>query len=253
MQVAVVTVGDEILAGDILNTNAQWLCERLDERGVGVERVTVVPDRVADIARVVNEYRADYDAVVVTGGLGPTHDDLTMEGVAAAFGRDVVEHPEAVAWLADERGYARSGLADGTTDLPAGARVLHNEVGVAPGAVVESVYVLPGVPEEMEAMFATVADEFAGPDRHVRTVTAAEPESALVDRIEAVRERFDVTVGSYPGEVVRLKLTAADPETVEAAAEWLRERVTRPDDDGAGATPSDDPDADTATSGDGDA
>ncbi len=81
MNVAVVTVGDELLAGRTTNTNATWLCERLVERGVSVERVTTVPDRIGDIARVVNEYRAEYDAVIVTGGLGPTHDDVTMEGV----------------------------------------------------------------------------------------------------------------------------------------------------------------------------
>ncbi|MFW6000537.1 MAG: molybdopterin-binding protein, partial [Halorubrum sp.] len=86
MNAAVVTVGDELLDGDTENTNATWLCDRLDARGVTVRRVTVVPDEVSQIARVVNEYHAEYDAVIVTGGLGPTHDDVTMEGVAAAFG-----------------------------------------------------------------------------------------------------------------------------------------------------------------------
>src|SRR6056297_4324598 len=109
MRVALVTVGDELLAGDTVNTNAAWLGSRLAERGATVERVTVVPDRLADIARVVNEYRAEYDAVVVTGGLGPTHDDLTMEGVAAALGRDLEEHDEALAWLAAD-GYSRDDL-----------------------------------------------------------------------------------------------------------------------------------------------
>ena len=89
MRVAVVTVGDELLSGDTANTNATWLCRRLTERGVEVERVLTVPDAVSDIAQVVNESLAAYDAVVVTGGLGPTHDDLTMEGVAAAVGREV--------------------------------------------------------------------------------------------------------------------------------------------------------------------
>jgi len=86
MRVALVSVGDELLTGDTVNTNAAWLGRELSDRGVAVERTTVVPDRTADIARVVNEYHAEYDAVVVTGGLGPTHDDVTIEGVAAAFG-----------------------------------------------------------------------------------------------------------------------------------------------------------------------
>jgi len=225
MRVALVTVGDELLSGDTVNTNASWLCDRLDARGVAVERVTTVPDRIADIARVVNEYHAEYDAVLVTGGVGPTHDDVTMDGVATAFGRDVVPNPDAVAWVDDHGDYAAADLTEGTTHLPAGARFLPNPEGVAPGAAVDGVYVFPGVPAEMKAMFESVAAEFEGERRYVEIVRTSEPESALLDRLDAVRERFDVTVGSYPGDDVRLKVTAADVETAAAAAAWLRERV----------------------------
>ncbi|MFC7226228.1 molybdopterin-binding protein [Salinirubellus salinus] len=228
MEVALVTVGDELLSGDTLNSNAAWLGRRLHERGVTVERSTTVPDRVADIARVVNEYRAEYDAVLVTGGLGPTHDDLTMEAVAAALGRPVEESAEALAWLEEHGGYASDDLAKGTADLPAGARVLHNTVGVAPGCVVDDVYVFPGVPDEMKAMFEGVAEEFSGEIQHVSVVPAAEPESALLDRIETLRESFDVKVGSYPGEFVRVRLEGEEDE-VERAAAWLRDRVEAPE------------------------
>jgi molybdenum cofactor synthesis domain-containing protein len=226
MQVALVTVGDELLAGETVNTNATWLAERLTARGVDTERITTVPDRVSDIARVVNEYHAEYDAVVVTGGLGPTHDDITMDGVAYAFGRDLEENEAALSWLETHGGYANEDLAEGTVDLPANARPLHNTVGVAPGCVIESTYVLPGVPEEMKAMFENIESEFSGTIRHVETVVADEPESALVDRFEELRERFDVTVGSYPGEYVRVKIRGTDEAVVEEAAEWLAERVT---------------------------
>jgi len=219
-----VTVGDELLSGDTANTNATWLSRRLTERGVSVERVTTVPDRVADIARVVNEYRAEYDAVVVTGGLGPTHDDVTVEGVAAAFGRDLERSEAVLEWLEREGGYTRADLTEGTADLPRGARPLHNEVGVAPGCVVESAYVLPGVPAEMEAMFESVAEEFSGTVEHVEELVVDEPESALVGRFELLRDRFDVGVGSYPGDGVRVRLYGEDPETVRTAADWLRER-----------------------------
>ncbi len=226
MECAVVTVGDELLAGRTTNTNATWLCARLRERGVRVERITTVPDRVSDIARVVNEYRAEYDAVLVTGGLGPTHDDVTMEGVGAALGRPVEESAEALKWLTAEGGYVREDLASGTADLPEGARPLHNEAGVAPGAVLENVYVLPGVPEEMKAMFEAIEGEFSGEEIHREVVVADEPESALLDRLAEVRTEFSVTVGSYPGDSVRVSIEGGDEDEVAAAADWLRARVT---------------------------
>ena len=230
MRVALVSVGDELLSGETVNTNAAWLGSELSDRGVSVERTTVVPDRTPDIARVVNEYHAEYDAVVVTGGLGPTHDDLTIEGVAAAFGRDVVESEEALAWLEEHGGYTRDDLTADTGQIPEGARVLPNHEGVAPGCVVLNCYVLPGVPAEMKRMFEEVADEFVVGTRHVEVVETTEPESALLDRLEAVRERFPVKVGSYPGDGVRVRFSGSDDDPVTEAAEWFAERVERPDD-----------------------
>ena len=223
MNAAIVTVGDELLVGDTENTNATWLCGRLADRGVPVRRVTVVPDEVAEIARIVNEYYAEYDVVIVTGGLGPTHDDVTMDAIAAAFGRELVRNETAAEWLA-ERGYSADDLTAETTHLPADSRPLSNEAGVAPGAVVESVYVLPGVPKEMKAMFESIADEFEGTPTHTVTVDVDEPESALLERFTELQELFDVSVGSYPGESVRVKITATSVEEAERAAEWVRER-----------------------------
>ncbi len=227
MKVALVTVGDEILDGDTVNTNAAWLGRQLADRGVDVERVTVVPDRTAEIARVVNEYRAAYDAVIVTGGLGPTHDDLTMEGVAAALGTTLEESAAAAEWLAGD-GYAAGDLAAGTTLLPAGAQLLPNPEGVAPGCVIDGVYVLAGVPEEMKAMWAEVAEDFSGEPKYVEVVRADEPESALLDRVADARNRFDIDIGSYPGETVRLRVKGRDEAAVADAAAWLRERVAAP-------------------------
>ncbi len=224
MNVAIVAVGDELLSGDTVNTNAAWLGKRLTERGADVERVTVVPDRIADIARVVNEYAAEHDAVIVTGGIGPTHDDITMDGVAAAVGRSLETNETVLEWLTDERDYIRSDLTDGTADLPAGARPLHNMTGVAPGCVVENIYVLPGVPEEMRAMFESVASAFTGERRYTGSLVIGEPESALIERLRELQERFGVKVGSYPGDNVRVKIESTDEETVDEAVSWLRER-----------------------------
>jgi molybdenum cofactor synthesis domain-containing protein len=229
MRVALVTVGDEILAGDTVNTNAAWLGQQLATRGVDVDRVTVVPDRVGEIARLVNEQRAEFDAVIVTGGVGPTHDDVTMDGVAAAFGRDLEQSEAALQWLAEEGGYAREDLADGTADIPAGGEFIRNPNGVAPGCHIGNVYVFPGVPEEMKGMFEEVADDFSGTETYTETIRADEPESALIDRLIDVQEEFGVTVGSYPGDHVRLKIRGEDEERVAAARQWLAERVEKPE------------------------
>lgn len=230
MRVALVTVGDELLAGETVNTNAAWLARQLADRGATVERVTVVPDRVDEIARVVNEYRAEYDATIVTGGIGPTHDDVTMGGVAAAVGVDLAPSEAALEYIETHRGYAREDLTEGTADIPASGEFIPNPEGVAPGCHVENVYVLPGVPEEMRGMFGEIADEFTGMRQYVETVSANEPESALLERIGQIRERFDVSVGVYPGGNVRIRISGPDKEVVGQAAEWLAERVDQPAD-----------------------
>jgi|AntRauTorcE11898_2_1112593.scaffolds.fasta_scaffold10537_3 molybdenum cofactor synthesis domain-containing protein len=225
MRVALVTVGDEILSGDTVNTNAAWLGQQLADRGVDVDRVTVVPDQISEIARLVNEQRAEFDAVIVTGGVGPTHDDVTMDGVAAAFGSELEENEAALQWLAEEGGYTRDDLAEGTAALPAGGEFIRNPDGVAPGCVIGNVYVLPGVPDEMKGMFEVIADDFAGTERFTATILADEPESALIQRLIDVQEQFGVTVGSYPGESVRLKIQSEDEQAVAEARQWLAERV----------------------------
>ncbi len=229
MRVALIAVGDELLSGETVNTNAAWLAERLSESGARVARITVVPDDLSDIAQVVNEYRAAYDAVITTGGLGPTHDDMTMEAVAAAFGTELAADEAVERWLTEEGGYSGDDLAPGTTHIPKRAELLCNPNGVAPGCTIENVYVLPGVPKEMRGMFELIADEFRGEKRHTETVTAAEPESQLLDRMRDVQEEFDVSVGSYPGEHVRLRIASTDEAAVERAADWLGKRVDSPE------------------------
>lgn len=225
MDVAVVTVGDELLAGETENTNASWLGRRLTARGATVSRMLVLPDDREAIAGSVDRYARSFDAVVVTGGVGPTHDDVTLDGVAEAFDLDMVEHRDVVVWFDEHAEYSRQDLVSGTMDLPEGARMIPNDEGVAPGAIVENVYVLPGVPEEMRAMFDRVQDDFQGTQLTTEVVHSDAPESSLIDVIAEVNERFDVRVGSYPNDGVRLKLTAADPEEVRDAADWLRQRV----------------------------
>jgi len=245
MEVAIVTVGDELLAGETENTNATWLARQLTDRGATVPGMVTVPDDRTVIARWVREFRDAFDAVVVTGGLGDTHDDVTLEAVADALDRELTVQPsvrEAVVEKARQyreenpERYERHDFEfdpDETAALPGGARPLQTAASFNPGCVVANVYVFPGFPDELRVMFEEVAGEFGG-DVVSETVETATPEGALKDVLEGVRDRFDVAVGSYParrGEPGRVKLTGTDPEAVGRAVEWVDERVADPDPD----------------------
>jgi molybdenum cofactor synthesis domain-containing protein len=239
MEVAILTVGDELLAGDTVNTNATWLAAEIHDRGGSVRRIMTVPDKEEIIARRAQEWHDSFDAVIVTGGLGGTPDDVTMDAVATALSEPqtvdteirerleakarqfVEENPE----LTDE--YDLDLDLDEAAKLPEGGRPLLTDAGWAPGCAVENVYVLPGIPREMKAMFELVRDEFGG-EVVSETMYTPAPEGALGGVLRVVRERFDVTVGSYPGrgdDPGRLKVTSTDANAVADATTWLRENV----------------------------
>lgn len=233
MRVGVVTVGDELLAGDVENTNATWLANSIAESGATVRQIAVVPDEQDVLVPEVRRFVEDFEAVVVTGGIGATHDDVTVDAVARAFDRDLVVHDEALADVRETVSDLRDPLPDIDVDeeaeatLPAGARYLPNPEGLSPGCVVANVYVLPGIPEEMHAMFGLVADEFAG-DRRSQSFYTTMPESNLAALLERVRAEYDVAVGSYPDRDAganRIRVTATDRNSLETACDRLRESV----------------------------
>lgn len=239
MRVGIVTVGDELLAGETTNTNAAWLAEEVTRRGGRVERIVTIPDEPETVADRVATYHDRFDAVLVTGGLGGTHDDLTVPAVADALDREVVVDEsaraavqESAAALADDEPelveqYDLSFDLDAWASLPAGARHVENPVGLAPGAVVDGVYLLPGVPSEMRGVFGGVADEFGG-DRVSRSIRTPTPEGAMADTLAAVDDEFDVAVGSYPSrddQIVRIRVSGRELAAVERALDWLRDRI----------------------------
>ena len=235
MQAALLTIGDELLAGDTENTNATWLAAQLTSRGVTTKRVLVIPDDRELIARTVREYSEKFDAVIVTGGLGGTHDDVTMAAVAAAFDLELVVDELARADVEETMEAVHERLPDLEIDIdahaaiPAGGRALCNEEGLAPGCVIENVYVLPGIPREMKPMFESVLEEFSGSARS-RVVYTTTPEGEYTSALVAARDRFSVSVGSYPSRSGgerrnRIKLLGEDETRLEAAAAWIEARV----------------------------
>jgi molybdenum cofactor synthesis domain-containing protein len=228
---ALLTIGNEIVSGDVVNTNAAWLGKRLESLGVHVVLSAAVPDEIDQVASFVNRERERVDHLIVTGGLGGTPDDLTREAIAAAFGVAQVEVPE----LADElrRRFVRSpDYAARWAQLPAGSRPLRNPKGGAPGFAIENVWVLPGLPAEMEAMFDEYAREFEGdqPIASWRRVVATR-ESDIVHLLASATTRWpSVSVGSYPrfdpaGPEVEVVLKSEDAGALAEAVAWLEPRI----------------------------
>jgi molybdenum cofactor synthesis domain-containing protein len=224
----ILTVGNEIVSGDTENTNASWLARRLAGLGVEVRLIAAVRDDIEEVAAFLRAAAEGVEHVFVTGGLGGTPDDLTREGVAAAFGRECEEIPEVAATLRAR--FEPRGLGDYAARwacLPHGAEPLMNPLGGAPGFVVENVVVLPGLPSEMEAMFETVADRFAGTPIEAWRRSYRTGEGQIVGILEeATRLHPGVTVGSYPrflddGPEVTVVLKSADEEALTAATAWV--------------------------------
>jgi len=238
MEVAILTVGDEVLAGDIENSNATWLAAQLSELGSTVVRILTVPDDRDLIATTVADWGDEFDAVIVTGGLGGTHDDVTIDAIADAFDRDLVVEDtvqrDVVRKAAEFRDLdpETTSAADIDLDVPAWAalptdsRALLNPEGLCPGCVLENVYVFPGVPAEVKALFELVASEFDG-DAITATLYTDVPEASVVDALPEIQDHFDVIVGSYPStdDHNRVKIIGTDGHEVTAAADWLGERL----------------------------
>jgi molybdenum cofactor synthesis domain-containing protein len=224
---AIVTIGNELVSGDVENTNGSWLARRLAAIGVEVALIAVLPDEIEAVAGFVGKQATAVDVVLVTGGLGGTPDDITREAIAACFGVSQVEQPQ-VADRLRARYHRDPDYAARWARLPEGSRALENPLGGAPGFAIGNVYVLPGLPSEMEAMFETLVDELraGGPigswRRSYRTT-----ESRIVAVLEAMGERHpSVLVGSYPsfderGSEVEVVVKSADPEALAAATAWI--------------------------------
>jgi molybdenum cofactor synthesis domain-containing protein len=230
---AIVTVGNELLAGDVENTNGSWLARRLAALGVEVALIAVIGDEIDRLASYVRDQSAAFDVVIVTGGLGGTPDDVTRESIAAAFGVPQVEASDVAARLRarftrDPDYAARWAL------LPQGSRPLEIRNGGAPGFVIENVYVLPGLPAEMEAMFETIADEVRGGSpigtwrRTYRTT-----EARIVGILEEMTALHpDVAVGSYPSfdggvSEVEVVVKSTDRDALAAATAWIEPALER--------------------------
>ncbi|TMJ29480.1 MAG: competence/damage-inducible protein A [Alphaproteobacteria bacterium] len=226
----ILVIGNEILSGRTRDANIQYLATELGKLGVRVMECRVIPDIEATVVATVNEVRAKFDYVFTTGGIGPTHDDITADCIAKAFGVGISEHPEAVARMARHYGDpalftpARRRMAR----VPHGAELVDNPVSVAPGFQIENVFTFAGIPSVAQGMFQSMKHRLVGGDPVLaRTVRTNLPEGVIAEPLGALQKRYeDIDIGSYPAfrngkPSVSLVLRGTDDARLQAAAAEL--------------------------------
>lgn len=226
-QAAILAIGDELLSGRTRDANIHYLAGWLTERGVTLAEARIVGDVHEEIADALNALRAKYDYVFTSGGIGPTHDDITVDAVAAAFEQPVIEHPTAMAmnsaWYKardEEVTPARRRMAR----TPEGAELIKNPVSGAPGVRVGNVYVMAGVPRIFQGMLNAIETDIeVGVKLHSRAAMAKGlPESKLAEQLGEIQSALKgVSLGSYPidGDIKGVTIVARSevPATADAA------------------------------------
>jgi molybdenum cofactor synthesis domain-containing protein len=223
----IVVIGNEILSGKVTDTNSPFMSRELRKLGVTLQRITTIPDDVDVIGATVRLFAESFEIVFTSGGVGPTHDDVTMEGVARAFGRRVIRHPELDKRLREYLGGNANEARMRMADVPEGAELIVDQRLGFPTIKCENVYILPGIPEILEQKFATLAERFAASPYHLRVVFTREGEGSIAEHLNATIAKFpELLLGSYPklGDpeyAVKLTLESKDRGYVEAALAHL--------------------------------
>jgi molybdenum cofactor synthesis domain-containing protein len=200
---AAVVIGDEILSGRTEDRNVAQLAVWLNRQGIRLSEVRIVPDRSQAIVAAVNALRPDHDYVFTTGGIGPTHDDITVDSIAAAFGVPVIVHPEARQILEDYYRDRPLGLTEARLRMarvPSGAELIPNPTSGAPGVKIGNVFILAGVPNIAKAMLEALDGKLEGGRPIVSiTVRAHTAESDVAELLKAVEDEHPgASIGSYP-------------------------------------------------------
>jgi len=232
---AMISIGDEILSGRTRDSNMNHIARALTERGITLREARVVPDDADAIIGAVNELRARYDHVFTSGGIGPTHDDITADCVAAAFGVSIGVREDARAVLASNYADPETALNPARLRMarvPDGATLIDNPVSKAPGFSLGNVHVMAGVPAVFEAMVAGLLPRLVGGRPLLsETLRVGLPEGDLAEPLRVVAESYpEVRIGSYPynlqGNIgANVVIRGEDRSAVDAAMAALRDRL----------------------------
>tara|TARA_B100001123_G_scaffold428613_1_gene545838 strand:+ start:328 stop:1071 length:744 start_codon:yes stop_codon:yes gene_type:complete len=198
---SILIIGNEVLSGRTQDINVQFIAKELSKLGINLSEVRIVPDNKKEIVINLNQLRKKHDYVFTTGGIGPTHDDITSESISEAFNVEYSINSEAYNIL--KNFYPEGELNEGRikmTKMPKGARLIKNPLTVAPGFYIENVYALPGVPKIMQTMFPSIINNLNISDPIIsETVHTNLFESIIAKSLEEIQNKFnDCEIGSYP-------------------------------------------------------
>lgn len=228
---AILVIGNEVLSGKITDTNSPYLCRELRALGVDVGRILTIPDEIDTIAREVRALSAAYDIVFTSGGIGPTHDDLTLDGVAAAFGLPLERSETIVGRITRAQNKAPNESQLKMAMVPAGAQLVDAGDLWFPVVIVKNVHVFPGIPELLRKKFESIRERFHGVPVLLKNVFVKRRESEIAHSLnELVAEFPELMLGSYPkiGEEtfhVLLTLESRDAGYLQRALDALLARL----------------------------
>lgn len=224
---AIIVIGNEILSGKVQDINSPYLTRELRALGIDVQRISVVPDQIDVIAEEIAFCRQKYHLIFTSGGVGPTHDDVTMEGIAKGVGRPLIHHPVLDRLLKSfypgELNPAQSKLAD----VPEGSEVLLADGLRFPVLHFQNIYIFPGIPDLLVRKFEAIKERFREEPFHLRRIFLTGEESVFADRLNATLARYPaLLLGSYPilhhpDYKVILTLESKDPDYLEEATGTL--------------------------------
>lgn len=226
---AVIVIGDEILSGKVQDVNSPYLCRELRQLGVEVNRISIIPDDPEVIGREVLSCSQNHDYVFTSGGVGPTHDDLTIRGIAQGFGCQVFRHPELERILRDHCRGALNEAQFKLSEIPQGA-ILLTRTGLSfPVIRFRNVYIFPGIPQILRKKFEAIKEDFREAPFFLHTLFLVATEDSIAHHLHAVLRSYpDLKLGSYPemgrsDYQVKITIESKDQSYLQAARQYLLE------------------------------
>ena len=223
----IVVIGNEILSGKVQDVNAAYLVRELRILGVDVKKITVIPDEIDVIASEVSAFSRQFDVVFTSGGVGPTHDDVTIEGIARALDRPVVRHPELERLLRSRYSGDLNEARLKLTHVPQGATLVSEDGLWFPVVTIQNIYIFPGIPDLLRQKFDGIKERFRDRPFYLRKIYVTESEGSIAECLhEVLQELPDLMLGSYPdlhhpNYKVMLTVESKDEAYVQAAFERL--------------------------------